>query len=109
MNTYAYLFEEFSNQNLATQILSASINKNHIAPAYLFTGPKGVGQKKIALRFVEGILNKDPRNLNKRNIRNRLESGNHPDFFIVEPTYLYQGKLINQSVYQIIELRRSFI
>ena len=100
MNTYAHLFEEFSNQNLATQILSASIRKNHIAPAYLFTGPKGVGQKKIALRFLEGILNKESRNSNKRNIRNRIESGNHPDCFQIEPTYLYQGKLINQSIYE---------
>lgn len=100
MNTYAYLFEEFSNQNLATQILSASIRKNHIAPAYLFTGPKGVGQKKIAFRFLEGILNKESRNSNKRNIRNRIESGNHPDCFQIEPTYLYQGKLINQSIYE---------
>ena len=57
MNTYAHLFEEFSNQNLATQILSSSIRKNHIAPAYLFTGPKGVGQKKIALRFLNIYYN----------------------------------------------------
>ena len=71
MNSYKSLFEEFSYQNLATQILYASIKKNHIAPAYLFTGPKGVGQKKIALRFLEGILNKESRNPNKRNIRNQ--------------------------------------
>ena len=100
MNSDANLFEEFSYQNLATQILSASIKKNHIAPAYLFTGPKGVGQKKIALRFLEGILNKESRNSKKRNIRNRIESGNHPDCYQIEPTYLYQGKLINQSIYE---------
>ncbi len=100
MNSHASLFKEFSYQNLATQILSTSISKNHIAPAYLFTGPKGVGQKKIALRFLEGLLNKESRNSNKRNIRNRLESGNHPDCLQIEPTYLYQGKLINQSIYE---------
>ena len=100
MNSDANLFEEFRYQNLATQILSASIKKNHIAPAYLFTGPKGVGQKKIAFRFLEGILNKESLNSNKRNIRNRIEQGNHPDCFQIEPTYLYQGKLINQSIYE---------
>ena len=100
MKSYANLFEEFSYQHLATQILSTSIRKNHIAPAYLFTGPKGVGQKKIAFRFLEGILNKESLNSNKRNIRNRIESGNHPDCFQIEPTYLYQGKLINQSIYE---------
>ncbi len=100
MKSYSNLFEEFSYQKLATQILSASISKNHIAPAYLFTGPKGVGQKKIALRFLEGILNKESKNSNKRNIRHRIESGNHPDYYQIEPTYLYQGKLINKSIYE---------
>ncbi len=100
MNVHEILFEEFNYQSLATQILAASISKNHIAPAYLFTGPKGVGQKEIAFRFLEGILTHCSSNFSQRNLRNRIKSGNHPDFFQIEPTYLYQGKLINQSIHK---------
>ncbi len=95
MKTYQDLFKEYSFQDLATQILFSSINKNQLAPAYLFTGPTGVGQKEIALRFLEGISSKKP---SKKNTRRLLESGNHPDLYTIEPTYLHQGKLISKSL-----------
>ena len=51
MKDYTKIFEDLSNQDLATKILASSITKNRVAPAYLFTGPKGVGQKEVAMRF----------------------------------------------------------
>ena len=48
-------FENISHQELAISLLLAAIKKNRIAPAYLFTGPKGVGQKEVALRFLEAL------------------------------------------------------
>ncbi len=100
MNLSHKLFEEFCFQDLAIQMLSSSIKKNHIAPAYLFTGPQGVGQKEIALRFLEGIVIMGSKNLNREKIRKRIESGNHPDLYKIEPTYSIKGKLINQSIYE---------
>ncbi len=95
MKTYQDLFEEYSYQDLATQIIYSSVKRNQLAPAYLFTGPKGVGQKEIAIRFFEAISSKD---FSKKNNRKLLESYNHPDLYIIEPTYLHQGKLISKSV-----------
>ncbi len=95
MNTIKGLFEEYAFQNLATQILESSLEQKKIAPAYLFTGPSGVGQKEIALRFLEGITKAES---SEDNTRSLLESGNHPDLYLIEPTYLHQGKLIAKSI-----------
>ena len=102
MGLHTDLFEEFDYQKSAVEILSSSIIKNRIAPAYLFVGPKGVGQKEIALRFLEGI-SKQGSTIN--NIRNRIQERNYPDLHYVEPTFLYQGKLINQSIAKDKELK----
>ncbi|KGG13247.1 MULTISPECIES: hypothetical protein [Prochlorococcus] len=88
------LFEEVYYQPIAINILTEILISNKVAPAYIFSGPKGVGQKEVALRFLEGILTKD---CYEPNIRKRLESLNHPDMLWVEPTYTYQGKLITQK------------
>ncbi len=50
------LFEDLTNQALAINLLKAALIKNRIAPAYLFCGPKGLGQKKFAIRFLEGLI-----------------------------------------------------
>ena len=51
-------FDTIYGQDLAIEILNSAIFKNHIAPAYLFSGPEGVGRKKTAKLFIEKILNK---------------------------------------------------
>ncbi len=94
MQNYHDLFEDYTYQEFATELLYSSLQKGRIAPTYLFTGPLGVGQKEIALRFFEGLINRDS---NETNTRILLDSGNHPDLLIVEPTYLYQGKIIPKS------------
>ncbi|AAP99197.1 MULTISPECIES: DNA polymerase III subunit delta' [Prochlorococcus] len=88
------LFKEFKYQKLAIELLSSSLEQGRVAPTYLFKGPKGVLQKEIAFRFLEGIADQS---INSKNIRNRLISGNHPDLYLIEPTYLMQGNLIKQS------------
>ena len=85
------LFKNIVGQNHAISILLAAIEKNRIAPAYLFQGPEGVGKKIIARRFLEGLLNHGEPDLKKRL---RLENKNHPDLLWIEPTYIKDGKLI---------------
>ncbi len=89
------LFKDLLGQSLATAFLSAALEKNKIAPAYIFSGPEGVGRKRAAMRFLEGILNDGQVDLIQRR---RLENANHPDLLYVEPTYQYQGKLIPKSL-----------
>ena len=88
------LFADLQGQPLATQVLQSALKHQRLAPAYLFSGPDGVGRRLGALRFMEGVLTgggPDPRE------RRRLEERNHPDLLWVEPTYSHQGRLISRS------------
>ena len=42
-------FSEIQGQEKAIHILQCAIQNSHIAHAYLFTGPEGVGKKQTAL------------------------------------------------------------
>ena len=88
---------EFNNiygQDLAIQILKSAISKEHIAPAYLFSGPEGVGRKKTAKVFIKTILDK---NQDQESTKRKIESNNHPDLLWIEPSYIVQGKNISQT------------
>ena len=88
------LFADLQGQPLAQRLLIAALERRRVAPAYLFSGPDGVGRRLAALRFLEGLLGDGecaPRE------RRRLEERNHPDLLWVEPTYNHQGRLIPRS------------
>ena len=88
------LFSDLQGQPLAQRLLIAALQRQRVAPAYLFSGPDGVGRRLAALRFLEGLLGEGdcaPRE------RRRLEERNHPDLLWVEPTYNHQGRLIPRS------------
>ena len=87
-------FKNIYGQDLAIGILESAISKNHIAPAYLFSGPEGVGRKKTAKVFIRAILEK---NKNQESTIRKIESNNHPDLLWIEPTYTVQGKIISQT------------
>ena len=87
-------FKNIYGQDLAIQILKSSIAKKHISPAYLFSGPEGVGRRKTATIFVKAILNN---NINKELTKRKIESNNHPDLLWIEPSYMVQGKSISQK------------
>jgi DNA polymerase-3 subunit delta' len=90
----AELFADLLGQPRAVALLEATLQRRHLAPAYLFAGPEGVGRRLGALRFLEGIL-AGPEG--SAALRRRLVQGNHPDLLWVEPTYLHQGKLVPAS------------
>ena len=87
-------FKTIYGQDLAIQILKSSISKKHISPAYLFSGPEGVGRKKTAKVFIKSILD---RNCEKESTKRKIESNNHPDLLWIEPSYMLQGKIISQG------------
>ena len=87
-------FENIYGQDLAIQILNSAISKEHISPAYLFSGPEGVGRLKTAKIFIKAILDK---HLNRETTRRKIESNNHPDLLWIEPSYIVQGKSISQK------------
>ena len=87
-------FKNIYGQDLAIEILTSSISKQHIAPAYLFSGPEGVGKRKTAKVFINAILD---RNFDNESTKRKIESNNHPDLLWIEPSYIVQGKSISQT------------
>ncbi|MEC7737499.1 MAG: DNA polymerase III subunit delta' [Cyanobacteriota bacterium] len=88
------LFEDLIAQPLAVALLEAALSQGRLAPAYLFSGPDGVGRSLAALRFLEGLISSGKPALRERR---RLEAFNHPDLLWVEPTYQHQGRLVPKS------------
>ena len=87
-------FENIYGQDIAIEILRSAIYKKRISPAYLFSGPEGVGRKKTAKVFINAILNKKSHN---EVTQRKIESNNHPDLLWIEPSYIVQGKSISQA------------
>ncbi len=92
--SFYQLFQDLIGQSAAIALLEAALKKDRLAPAYLFSGPKGVGQKLAALRFLEGVITEGSESPRERS---RLEAFNHPDLLWVEPTYLHKGQLVTQT------------
>ncbi len=87
-------FKTIYGQDLAIKILKSALSKEQISPAYLFSGPEGVGRKKTAKIFIKSILDKIQ---NEESTKRKIESHNHPDLLWIEPTYIVQGKSISQK------------
>ncbi|MDG2990020.1 DNA polymerase III subunit delta' [Candidatus Synechococcus calcipolaris G9] len=83
-------FESVVGQDQALTLLRQGLRRDRIAPAYLFTGPEGVGRSLTARLFIQEILcSHAPQQ------QPHLE--NHPDVLWLEPTYLHQGKLYTKT------------
>jgi DNA polymerase III subunit delta' len=86
-------FNQLVGQLAASELLSQAIERQRVAPAYLFTGPEGVGRALAARQFALALLN--PRG--SEAIARQVVHRNHPDLLWLEPTYLYQGKQVPAS------------
>ena len=89
----------FTNDNL---LINKEVNQNldnilktkAFSNGYIFYGPEGIGKKQTAIKFITEIFNQySP----KQNIEEKIIDNNHPDFLLIEPTYLLKGKLIKRS------------
>lgn len=100
------LFSPLVGQPQAVELLSQAVEKNRIAPAYLFVGSEGIGRSLAAYCFVELLFNhSNPHNFPQ--LHHRLQQRNHPDFLWVEPTYLHQGKLLTKMEAEATGLKRK--
>ncbi|BAP16941.1 DNA polymerase III subunit delta' [cyanobacterium endosymbiont of Epithemia turgida] len=87
-------FKQLIGQPQAVKLLEQAIAKNRVAPAYLFTGPAGVGRSLGAKCFSEALLCVNIPPKQQLLVQKRIRERNHPDLLWVEPTYQYQGQLI---------------
>ena len=87
-------FQHLIGQTQSTTLLKQIIIKNKIAPAYLFSGPTGVGRRLAARSFCKSIFSLSKvLQENQTTLEHRILNGNHPDLYWIEPTYQYKGKL----------------
>ena len=77
----------------AIDLLTRSIVKQRLAPAYLFHGADGIGKSLAARCFIELIFTDGVAPSESALILQKLRQGNHPDVLWVAPTYSHQGKL----------------
>jgi DNA polymerase-3 subunit delta' len=94
-------FPDLIGQQQAIELLKAAIERNKIAPAYLFSGMSGVG-KSIAAKYFS-------RTLLAGSIDVSIE--NHPDLLWVKPTCLHKGQLLTkeQAIEGNLTSKSSFI
>ncbi|WP_404785082.1 DNA polymerase III subunit delta' [Altericista sp. CCNU0014] len=84
-------FSLLVEQTQAVELLTQAIERDRIAPAYLFAGPDGVGRKLAARLFLDALLQQ------RAGHRRRQLQDNHPDILWVEPTYQHQGKAVSAA------------
>lgn len=90
-------------QTQAVELLTQSIVRKRLAPAYLFHGADGIGKSLAARCFIELIFESsgtatgtDPLAA-KLLVQQKLRQGNHPDVLWVAPTYKHQDKLLSAA------------
>ncbi|QDZ38633.1 DNA polymerase III subunit delta' [Euhalothece natronophila Z-M001] len=98
------VFSQLIGQEQAVELLTSAVKTQHIAPAYLFSGPPGVGRYLGAIAF-STLLLQGEQNLSL--VRQKVEAKNHPDLLTVEPTYLHQGKRYTEAEAEEAGLKRK--
>ena len=93
---------ELASNNLVinkevNKILNNIVKSKTFSNGYIFYGPEGIGKKPTSIKFIQDIFKLYESNLN---IEQKVKANNHPDFLLIEPTYLVKGKQINRSEYE---------
>ncbi|MBE9168313.1 DNA polymerase III subunit delta' [Pleurocapsales cyanobacterium LEGE 06147] len=94
-------------QERAVQLLQQAVALKRIAPAYLFVGASGIGRSLVAKNFTQLLFCADLPKDKQISVRQKLQTGNHPNLLWVQPTYLDCGELISASQAAAIGLKRK--
>ena len=80
------MFEKIIGNEKIKESLIKPVKNNTISHSYMFIGTQGIGKKEIAKEFAKMILClNEEKYCNKCKSCIEFESGNHPDFKIIEP------------------------
>lgn len=80
-------FQQIMGQDIAKKMLQSALRNHTVSHAYVFSGPPGSGQMKMAQTFTKALFCEQRSDdacgecLSCR----KVEHGNHPDLHIVEP------------------------
>ncbi|WP_318509277.1 DNA polymerase III subunit delta' [Bacillus sp. T3] len=93
-------------QQTVLKMLKNSITRNRVSHAYLFEGMRGTGKKEVGLILAKSLFCHEPLEgylpCNQCVNCKRIETGNHPDFHLIEP----DGLSIKKQ--QILDLQEEF-
>lgn len=90
-------FASLVGQSQAVELLTQAIDRDRLAPAYLFTGVEGIGRTLAARCFIKQLFCNNLTPQQQAQTQNFLRQGNHPDVLWIEPTYLYQGQRLSAA------------
>jgi DNA polymerase-3 subunit delta' len=98
------MWSEFTAQKQVAGLLHHSLKNNRLSHAYLFSGPKGAGKKKMAKHLTKAIfcLRQDGDSCGECKNCRLIEEGNHLDVHWIEP----EKNVIR--IKQIEELQKKF-
>jgi DNA polymerase-3 subunit delta' len=82
--------------------LKKALSSGRLPNAYIFSGPAGIGKRLVACTFVKAAFcnspSKGPDACDSCISCRKISSGNHPDFFLIEP------ELSEREVFQSIKI-----
>ncbi|MGA1874703.1 MAG: DNA polymerase III subunit delta' [bacterium] len=80
-------FHEVTGHRAVIKVLQNSLRQGIVVHAYLFHGPEGVGKKFVAFSLAKAVncLQEKGDFCGLCDSCRRIEAGNHPDFFFIEP------------------------
>ncbi|WNQ11653.1 DNA polymerase III subunit delta' [Paenibacillus aurantius] len=97
-------FDTIAGQEQAKRFLRNGLRNNKLSHAYIFSGPSGSGRKRMAAKLAQAVycLEREDDACGQCIECRKVEHGNHPDFYWVEP----DGASI--KIEQIRELQKGF-
>lgn len=91
-------FADLVGQAQAVALLRQVVQRQRVAPGYLFVGPAGIGKSIAAAGFTQLLLrSRRQETPDETALARRIRDRNHPDLLWVEPTYLHQSKLLTAA------------
>lgn len=80
-------YEKIIGNEKVKEMLEQTVKKDKVLHSYLFTGKEGIGKFLIAEEFAQSILCQNPQEALCGHCKSCLEfeSGNHPDYQVIEP------------------------
>ncbi len=78
-------FENIIGQTTAVRSLENMISQDQVRGSFLFLGPDGVGKRTTGIEFAKAINCGEMKDGCRCASCKKIDSGNHPDIFIIEP------------------------
>ena len=86
--------KNISTNEIVNQELKQIIFNRNFANAYIFHGPENFGKKETSIQFIAELMRTERPEFE---VLTQVRNNNHPDYLLVEPSYLIKGNLIKQS------------